>query len=300
MTLTITGTTITSDQNPHTAQQAPSRPHQWEVSWLPGQAMDRNTAITAMLLADTACQGDLHEGHRLWPHIQSWAAELGLTGPDAIARASQPPRGLDPGQERASGQPDREAGQLTSQSDTTSRSPGRAHLEVTAQASQDEPYAGTTRADPQPAGAANAMADSAHQLPPGISAEQRAALTGPQPEPEADEWDEPEPGTGEWAYQTGNYIDPEPDWDAGPPYVDHAHGEVYWDTASEADAGRERYPSYRHFGPEPGTEAETAEVDGGRERSPRYLHVSPEPGTEAETAWDDPDPWGLLDPEAEP
>jgi hypothetical protein len=36
------------------------------------------------------------------------------------------------------------------------------------------------------------MADSAYQLPPGFSAEQGAALTGPQPEPEADERDEPE------------------------------------------------------------------------------------------------------------
>ena len=55
----------------------------WEVSWLPGQTLDRNTAITAMILADTAAKDDLREGHRLWPHIQGWAAELGLTGPDA-------------------------------------------------------------------------------------------------------------------------------------------------------------------------------------------------------------------------
>ena len=79
------------------------------MSWLPGQILDRNTAITAMILADTAAEVDLHEGHRLWPHIQSWAAEIGLTGPDAITRASQPPRGTDPQQERVSGQPDREA-----------------------------------------------------------------------------------------------------------------------------------------------------------------------------------------------
>jgi hypothetical protein len=124
MTLTIDDTTMTSDQNPHTARQAPGRPQQWEVSWLPCQVLDRNTAITAMILADTAGQGDLHEGHRLWPHIQSWAAELGLTPPDAIARASQPPRDLDPGQERASGQPGREGGRLSSQPDTSSRSPG--------------------------------------------------------------------------------------------------------------------------------------------------------------------------------
>ena len=120
MTLTINDATMTSDQNQHTARQAPGHPHEWEVSWLPGQALDRNSAITAMVLADTAAQGDLHEGHRLWPHIQGWAEELGLTGTDAIARVSQPPRDLAPQQEqaggqltpqkeRASGQPDLEA-----------------------------------------------------------------------------------------------------------------------------------------------------------------------------------------------
>ena len=59
-----------------------------------------------MTLADVAAKDDLHQGHRLWPHIQGWAAELGLTGPDAIARATQPP-GHD--HDHAAGQPDREA-----------------------------------------------------------------------------------------------------------------------------------------------------------------------------------------------
>ena len=81
MTLTITDTTMTSDQTPHTARPAPGHQHAWEVSWLPGRLMDRNTAITAMTLADTAADTDLHPRHRLWPHIQGWAAELGLTGP---------------------------------------------------------------------------------------------------------------------------------------------------------------------------------------------------------------------------
>ena len=79
------------------------------MSWLPGQILDRNTAITAMILADTTAEADLHEGHRLWPHIQSWAEELGLTAPDAITRATQPPRDINRHQERASGQPDPEA-----------------------------------------------------------------------------------------------------------------------------------------------------------------------------------------------
>jgi len=106
--LTINGTAMTSDQTAHTARQAPSG-HGWEVSWLPGQTLDRNTAITAMVLADIAAERDLRKGHQLWPHIQSWAGELGLTAPDAIARAAQPPGGINRQQEQAGRQPDREA-----------------------------------------------------------------------------------------------------------------------------------------------------------------------------------------------
>ena len=108
MTLAITDTAMTSDLTAHTARQEPGA-QGWEVSWLPGQILDRNTAITAMVLADTTAEPDLHEGHRLWPHIQGWAAELGLTAPDAIAKTSQPPSDLNRQQEQVSRQPDREA-----------------------------------------------------------------------------------------------------------------------------------------------------------------------------------------------
>jgi len=95
MTLTITDTTMTSDQTTHVARQAPGPQRGWEVSWLPGQILNRNTAITAMSLADTAGAGDLRPGHRLWPTIESWSAELGLAGPDAIpalpSHPQQPP-----------------------------------------------------------------------------------------------------------------------------------------------------------------------------------------------------------------
>jgi hypothetical protein len=64
---------------------------------------------TLMTLADIAGRGDLPEGHRLWPHIRGWASRLGLTGPDAIARASKPPSEINTDQERAGRQPDREA-----------------------------------------------------------------------------------------------------------------------------------------------------------------------------------------------
>ena len=95
MTLTINDTTMTSDHSAHTARHSPDR-NGWEASWLPGQILDRNTAITAMTLADIVAEPDLHEGHRLWPHIQSWAEEVGLTAPDALSRACQPPERADP------------------------------------------------------------------------------------------------------------------------------------------------------------------------------------------------------------
>jgi hypothetical protein len=109
MTLTINDTAMSSDRTAHTARPAPGRPHQWEVSWLPGQTLDRNAAITAMTLAETTAETDPHKGHRLWPHIQSWAGELGLTAPDAITRISQPPGDPNREEEQASRQPDREA-----------------------------------------------------------------------------------------------------------------------------------------------------------------------------------------------
>src|SRR5450432_1923001 len=95
MSLTINDDTMTSDQSPHTARQAPAHRHGWEVTWLPGQVLDRDTAITAMILADIAATGDIQDGHRLWPAVQSWSAEVGLTGPDAIAQASRPSRDAD-------------------------------------------------------------------------------------------------------------------------------------------------------------------------------------------------------------
>jgi hypothetical protein len=110
MTLTSTGTTMTSDQTAHTAHLAPGSQHLWEVSWLPGQALDRNSAMNAMIVADLSGDADLNERHHLWPFIQSWAAELGLTGSDAISRASQP---ASPGQHhyRERERSDPEAGQ---------------------------------------------------------------------------------------------------------------------------------------------------------------------------------------------
>jgi hypothetical protein len=110
MTLTINDTTMTSDHTAHTARQTPGSEHLWEVSWLPGRVLDRNSTITAMILADQVGEHDLNEQHRLWPIIQSWAAELGLTGSDAVNRVSRPgARGQQ--HDREGERPDPEAGQ---------------------------------------------------------------------------------------------------------------------------------------------------------------------------------------------
>jgi len=91
MTMTILDDCMSSDRTPHTARLAPGERHTWEVSWLPGRHMDRNSAITAMVLADMVASDDMKAGHRLWPHVEGWAAELALVAPEALARiASQP------------------------------------------------------------------------------------------------------------------------------------------------------------------------------------------------------------------
>lgn len=66
----------------------------------------------------------------------------------------------------------------------------------------------------------------------------------------------PEPGTYEWRIGQGSYVDPEPEWDAGEPYIDHAHGTAFYDTRAGYEAGRVRYPDYRHVAPDPETEPE--------------------------------------------
>ena len=111
MTLTINDATMTSDQTAHTARLTPGSEHLWEVSWLPGRALDRNSAaITAMTLAGHVGERELNERHHLWPFIESWAAELGLTESDAVNRASRP-GGLRQQHDRERERPEPEAGQ---------------------------------------------------------------------------------------------------------------------------------------------------------------------------------------------
>ena len=93
-----------------------------------------------------------------------------------------------------------------------------------------------------------------------------------------DEEEGPEPYTTEWYLATGNYVDPEPDWDAGEPYLDHAYGVAYYDTVAAMEAGRELWPEYRHVPPEPESAGEPA--------------ARPAPSRA------DPDPWACAEMEA--
>ena len=83
MSITITDTDMTSDQSPHAARLTGGG---WEATWLPGRALTRNQAITAMTLAEAAAPG---AGDRVRLFIDGWAAELGLAGADALARITE-------------------------------------------------------------------------------------------------------------------------------------------------------------------------------------------------------------------
>ncbi len=90
MALTITDTVIRSDQTTHTALR--SKSGRWHVSWLPGRTVDRNQAITAITLAEVVgARGVRLPGDPIWPFLDNWAAELGLSGPQAVVLASEPP-----------------------------------------------------------------------------------------------------------------------------------------------------------------------------------------------------------------
>ena len=60
------------------------------MTWLPGRLLTRNEAITAMTIAETV--GDVlgnepRPSARLWPHVEGWAAELGIDPVEAVTIA---------------------------------------------------------------------------------------------------------------------------------------------------------------------------------------------------------------------
>lgn len=97
--LTITDTEMVSDTTKHSARAwpVPGEPTLWSVTWLPGRALTRDQAITAMTIAELVAEhntieGAFRAGQRLWLHLEGWAAELGITDQQALAMASVPPQ----------------------------------------------------------------------------------------------------------------------------------------------------------------------------------------------------------------
>lgn len=83
MAVHITDAAMTSDLTRITARRGEDG---WVVSWLPGRTLGRNEALTALTLAETVAIHDLHADNPMWDHVDGWAAELDLAGPDAVAR----------------------------------------------------------------------------------------------------------------------------------------------------------------------------------------------------------------------
>ena len=102
--LTITDTDMVSDTTRHTAHAwpVPDEPTLWSVTWLPGRALTRDQAITAMTIAEVVAVTDLTDSqHPMWLHIDGWAVELGISGPRAVALASMSPEDIQDGRTEA-------------------------------------------------------------------------------------------------------------------------------------------------------------------------------------------------------
>ena len=92
--LTITDRAIRSTVTPHSAERTgESGENGWRVSWLAGRALSAGLAEAAMLIAEAACDVDADCDPELydegfWSRLDAWAAQLGMPGPAAFARAA--------------------------------------------------------------------------------------------------------------------------------------------------------------------------------------------------------------------
>lgn len=84
MSLRIGDALMTSSVTGHTARRCVGG--MWIVSWLPAPRLplDRNAAITALTLAELVAAGVCNAQHPQWPHVQTFAAELGLSADNAV------------------------------------------------------------------------------------------------------------------------------------------------------------------------------------------------------------------------
>lgn len=78
MSVRITETEMTSSVTEHRADATPDG---WTMTLLGGRCVDRNSAITAMTLAELYAT-DPPPDSTLWVHARNWERELGLDGRD--------------------------------------------------------------------------------------------------------------------------------------------------------------------------------------------------------------------------
>ena len=101
MTLTITDRMMRSAYTRHTATARPvpvpvqGEPTLWTVTWLPGRNLTHDQAQAAMGIAEAVGRIPADAGSeawtaRLWEHLDSWAAILGLSGPSAVVQVTDP------------------------------------------------------------------------------------------------------------------------------------------------------------------------------------------------------------------
>ena len=89
------GNAISSDQTKATALHEPDGLG-WTLSW-GGDRYTRNQAMSGVMLAGAVATMQAEgavgvvtdHSPRLWPQIDTWAHELGLTGPQAVSRVSE-------------------------------------------------------------------------------------------------------------------------------------------------------------------------------------------------------------------
>jgi hypothetical protein len=80
MNLWITDEVMTSDATAHTARPVAGG---WELSWLPGRVVDRNQAVSGMVIAENLAAGVAPDQGRS-PLLRMLAAELGLSPGEAL------------------------------------------------------------------------------------------------------------------------------------------------------------------------------------------------------------------------
>lgn len=90
MAVKFTDKLMTSNATPHYALAAEGGG--WTASWLHNRTLTHAQAITSMMIAEAVqrlgADEMLSSDDGQWGHFDGWAAELGITGPHAVAEAS--------------------------------------------------------------------------------------------------------------------------------------------------------------------------------------------------------------------